>query len=210
MSDDRVVLRLNVQRTMIRDMLTASHDLPSNAHFGINKIVFRLQYFVCWEGMYTEIVGYVRSCRSRHIGKMPTGRPEGLQSCIPVASQAFEVMATDVLGPITRTESCHKYILNVTDQLTKWSISIPISDLTDNTTAEAIEDYVFFWYGAPSILISEQGTNYMSSDFKEFLKTWGVELRRSSLAHLQSNGIAERYNGTTLDVTAFFDQRQPQ
>ena len=36
----------------------------------------------------------------------------------------------------------------------------------------------------------------MSSDFKEFLKTWAVEHRRSSPAHPESNIIADRYNGT--------------
>ena len=80
--------------------------------------------------------------------------------------------------------------------MTKWSISVCISDLTDDTTAKAIEENVFFKYGAPSILISDQGTNYMSSDFEEFLKSWNVKHHRSSPAHPQSNGMVEKFNGT--------------
>ena len=194
--DNRVVTRLNVPRTMIMDVLKASHDLPSSAHFGVRKTLFRLQCFVCWKGMCTDVAGYVRSSSSCQFRKMPTGKPHGLQSCIPVASRAFEIMATDVLGPICLTESGHKYILNVTDQLTEWSISVCISDLTDDTTAKAIEENVFFKYGAPTILISDQGTNYMSSDFEEFLKSWNVKHHRSSPAHPQSNGMVEKFNGT--------------
>ena len=181
---------------MIRDVLKASHDLPSSAHFGVSKTLFRLQCFVCWKGMYTDVAGYVHSCRSCQFRKMPTGKPQGLQSYIPVASQAFQVMATDVLGPISLTESGHKYILSVTDQLTKWSISICIKDLIDDTTAKAIEENVFYKYGAPSILISDQGTNFRSSDFEEFLETWGVRHHRSSPAHPQSNEMIEKFKGT--------------
>ena len=155
MSDDRVLLRLKVP----------AHNDPGHANslpwFAQQRPLRHQQNSLpstilgLLEGMYTEVAGYVRSCRSCHFYKMPNEWPEGLQSCIPLASQAFEGMATDLLGSITRTESGHKYILNVTDQLIKWSISIPISDLTDDTTAEAIEDNIFIKYGAPSILISD-------------------------------------------------------
>ena len=46
-------------------------------------------------------------------------------------------------------------------------------------------------YGVSEELSSDEGPQFMSKAFQDFLKVWGVKHRLSSIAFLQSNGRAE-------------------
>ncbi|XP_060576202.1 uncharacterized protein K02A2.6-like, partial [Ruditapes philippinarum] len=44
----------------------------------------------------------------------------------------------------------------------------------------------------PEVFVSDNGTQFSSSHFKEFAKEWGFEHRTSSPGYPQSNGLAEK------------------
>ena len=68
--------------------------------------------------------------------------------------------------------------------------SCNIPDLSNNTLIKAIKP-VFATHGAPATLIADNGTNFISSEFRRFLKSWDVNHITSSPHHHQSNGWAE-------------------
>ena len=51
----------------------------------------------------------------------------------------------------------------------------------------------FSQYGIPVQLISDNGTQFTSQEFKNFIKTLGIKHIRTSGYHQSSNGQAERY-----------------
>src|SRR6218665_2162632 len=55
---------------------------------------------------------------------------------------------------------------------------------------------LFMDVGVPSVITSDQGTNFTSSLTKEFLKMFGVMPRFNTPGHPESSGIVERWNQT--------------
>jgi hypothetical protein len=53
------------------------------------------------------------------------------------SSRPFEKIFLDIVGPLTTTLSGNTYILTMQDDLTKYSLGIPIPDHQANTVAKA-------------------------------------------------------------------------
>ena len=74
-----------------------------------------------------------------------------------------------------------------------YSDFIELSQLPDpnsNALIKAIKP-VFATHGVPATLITDNGTNFISSEFRRFLKSWDVNHITSSPHHHQSNGRVE-------------------
>ena len=66
--------------------------------------------------------------------------------------------------------------------------------MSSTTTAATVEKLrsLFAQFGLPEVLVSDNGPNFVSSEFKEFLHHNGVKQVTSAPAHPASNGLAER------------------
>ena len=76
---------------------------------------------------------------------------------------------------------------------------VPILQRLANTTSRVLIQEmkaVFAELGVPSIVVSDGGTQYTSTEFKNFAKQWKIDHRVSSLRYPQSNGMAERHTQT--------------
>ena len=65
-----------------------------------------------------------------------------------------------------------------------------LPDFNSNALIKAIKP-VFATHGTPATLITDNGANFISSEFRRFLKSWDVNHITSSPHHHQSNGRAE-------------------
>ena len=65
-----------------------------------------------------------------------------------------------------------------------------LPDLSSNALIKAIKP-VFATRGAPATLITDNGTNFISSKFRRFLKSWDVNHITSNPHHHQSNERVE-------------------
>ena len=54
----------------------------------------------------------------------------------------------------------------------------------------------FCLFGFPDAILSDQGTQFESNDFKNFLLKFKINKLRTNSYHPQGNGICERFNGT--------------
>ena len=50
---------------------------------------------------------------------------------------------------------------------------------------------VFAKFGVPDVIVSDGGPQYISAEFKDFMKHWQIKHRVSSPRNPQSNGMAE-------------------
>lgn len=53
-------------------------------------------------------------------------------------------------------------------------------------------------FGVPNRIITDNGTQFTGTDFKEWCEELGIKICYASVAHSQSNGQVERANGMVL------------
>ena len=68
-----------------------------------------------------------------------------------------------------------------------------LKSLTAKAVCEELKK-LFMDVGVPSVITSDQGTNFISSLTKEFLKMFGISPRFNTPGHPESSGIEERWN----------------
>ena len=72
------------------------------------------------------------------------------------------------------------------------AIALPNQEVV--TVAKALED-VFARHGMPSVLLTDQGNNFESKVVASLCEMFGIEKRRTTAYHLQTDGLCERFNG---------------
>ena len=72
---------------------------------------------------------------------------------------AFDMIAADICGTYKTSENGNKYILVITEYLTKWPECFAIPNQEASTIAEKFEEY-FSRHGVPKILLTDRGRNF--------------------------------------------------
>ena len=105
---------------------------------------------------------------------------------------AFDKIAMDIVGPLSVTENVNQYILTIQDLLTKFSLAIPLRRATAIDTADALVKRMFCIFGTPRAVLTDQGTNFLSSLMKQLAKIYKIKQIKTTAFHPQSNGSLER------------------
>ena len=74
----------------------------------------------------------------------------------------------------------------------KWLDGEMVSDCDTKNTTLCLSKW-FSQYGILVQLISDNGTQFISQEFENFIKTLGIKHIRTAAYHQSSNGQAERY-----------------
>ncbi|GFW58484.1 transposon Ty3-I Gag-Pol polyprotein [Trichonephila clavipes] len=77
------------------------------------------------------------------------------------------------------------------DKHTRWPEAVPLRSLTAKTACDSLLQ-IFSRTGIPSIIASDQGTNFKSALTQEFTKRIGSSPRFSCPGYPASNGLVER------------------
>ena len=112
------------------------------------------------------------------------------------ATQPFERISWDIIGPLLITPRGNQYILVVTNVFTKWVEAFPLPSTTAVTIAIVLTNEVICWYGVPTHLHSDQGANLCSAVIQELSRLLAIHTTTSSAYHLECNGQVERFNRT--------------
>ena len=91
----------------------------------------------------------------------------------------------DYTGPVMG-----KMLLVITDAHSKWPEVHIMSTTTASSTIEVLRE-LFARYGLPEQLVSDNGPQFVSDDFKSFLTSNGIKQLRSPSYHPATNGAAE-------------------
>jgi hypothetical protein len=178
-----------------------AHDGLLGAHMGFKRTLKRIQQKYFWPGMIEEIKMYCKACSVCQEGKTPA--KYGRQPLRPITvNGVFERVAMDVLGPLPNTHQGNTYILVIQEYLTKWPIAVPLPDQKASTIAQALVEQLFLVYGAPRVLLTDRGTNFMSNVLREVNEFWGVKQSFTTPYHPQTDGMVERFNRTLAKLLA--------
>ena len=116
------------------------------------------------------------------------------------ARSPLEALSIDILGPLTKTKKGYRFLLVVTDRLTKLTQVIPLRRIDVYTVAVAFVEHWIFNYGPPKTLISDNGKQFASKFFQAVCSLLGLSNIFTSTYHPQTDGQVELYNGTILEM----------
>ena len=88
-------------------------------------------------------------------------------------------------------EANKKDYITVTDRISGLIISEQIKNKTSKETIRAIKSFMFK-LGVPMTLRSDCGSNFMSKDFAEFCREYGINHTTSSPYYHEGNGASEK------------------
>lgn len=190
-------LRWVVPRGVRWQVLRMNHD--DVGHFGFEKTLSRIQSTYWFPKMRRFTKKYVSACLECAHHKAPGGAKEGMLHPIPKMEIPFHTLHADHLGPFVRSKKGNMYILVIIDAFTKY---INIRAVRDTKTATAIKVFKehFGYFGVPTRLITDRGSCFTSSKFKEFTEKIGIKHILNAVATPRANGQVERFNRTISDA----------
>ena len=86
----------------------------------------------------------------------------------------------------------NSYILMFQDDLSKYVVAIPIPQQDAETIVKAFVERIELIYGAPRILQTDQGANFVSEVFRTTCKILRIKKIQSTAFHPESQGGIER------------------
>lgn len=170
--------RVLVPLDMRREMMQRIHY----AHIGVNGCIRSAKECIFWPGMTSAIRDHVETCDVCR--KFDNKQQKETLVCHDVPSRPWAKVGTDLF----QVEERH-YMVTVD----YYSSFMEVDRLEDQTSKEVIKHLKLHFprYGVPDVLVSDNGPQYTSVQFKQFEKDWGVEHVYSSPHYPQSNGKAE-------------------
>lgn len=171
--------RMLIPDVLRADILNRIHD----GHQGLTKCRERASTSVWWPGISSEIKQKVQSCQIC-LEMKQTQQKEPLIST-PLPDRPWKRLAIDLCE-----HNKHAYLV-VSDYFSRF---LEILHMPTTTTSEVVLKLkaLFARFGCPDEIVSDNGRQFVSSEFQEFAKEFDFLHITSSPHHAQGNGHAER------------------
>jgi transposase InsO family protein len=170
--------RIVIPKAMREDTLKKIHD----GHLGLSKCRVRANEAVWWPHIGRDIQYLINTCQVCQRGR-PSQKREPLIPT-PLPEEPWERVGSDLL------ELDGKKFLVVTDYYSRY---IELCHMRSTTTMDVINKLknIFARWGIPSILVTDNGPQYGSQQFRDFVRQYCFEHVTSSPRYPQANGAAE-------------------
>ena len=153
-------------------------------HPGVVRMKQMARSHAWWPGMDHDIETAVRACEACQSGsKAPPTAP--LHSWT-WPEKPWERIHIDYLGPVEG-----KMMLVAVDSHSKWPEVIIVNSMTSAKTVAVLRE-MFARNGLPLQLVSDNGPQFCSEEFQQFMATNGIKHTQTAPYHPASNGQAER------------------
>lgn len=173
-------------------LIQESHASAVGGHKGVTKTYNRLRPHFHWSNMKKDIQKFIQQCRQCQLRKLTRVKTKQPMVITDTPGSAFDKVSLDIMGPLPITRNNNIYILTIQDLLTKYSIAVPLKEATSLTIADAFTKHFICLYGAPKIILTDQGTNFLSSLIRNLTKRFNIKHLKTTAYHPQSNGSLER------------------
>ncbi|CAG2232155.1 unnamed protein product [Mytilus edulis] len=169
--------RCIIPNAMRNEILSQIHT-----HIGIEGCLKRARECVYWPRMNSELRDYISKCDVCQ--SLAMKQPKETLKSHDVPSRPWAKIGTDLF-----TLSGNDYLITV-DYYSSFFEVDRLYDTSSKTVINKLKQHFARW-GIPETVISDNGPQYSSEQFKQFSKQWDFQHKTSSLGHAQSNGKVE-------------------
>ena len=173
----RVVVPESLQNLVLKE-IHADHQ-------GIVRSKAVARSYVWWPGIDKSIEDFVKTCNNCSLQQ---NNPKAVRlHPWEYPKYPWQRIHIDFAGPYLG-----QYFLIIVDAYSKWPEIIPMHTTTAQATIKVLMQ-IFATHGLPERIISDNGPQFVSTEFSDFLKANGIQHSRSAPYHPASNGEAERF-----------------
>ena len=133
------------------------------------------------------------------VGKPNQTIPKAQLKPIPAFDEPFSRILIDCVGPLPRTKSENECLLKIVCTSTRFPEAIPLRNIKTKSIVKARIKF-FTFVGLPISVQSDQGSDFMSGIFQQFMHELGIKQYRSSAYHPKSQGALERFHQTLKNM----------
>ncbi|VDI25347.1 Hypothetical predicted protein [Mytilus galloprovincialis] len=169
--------RCIIPNAMRNEILSQIHT-----HIGIEGCLKRARECVYWPRMNSELRDYISKCDVCQ--SLAMKQPKETLKSHDVPSRPWAKIGTDLF-----TLSGNDYLITV-DYYSSFFEVDRLYDTSSKTVINKLKQHFARW-GIPETVISDNGPQYSSEQFKQFSKQWDFQHKTSSPGHAQSNGKVE-------------------
>ena len=173
-------------------VLRMAHE--GSGHLGARKVKALLRQRFTWPGMGVDVIAHTRSCSVCQLCSKPKSRKAPMMER-RVMTEPFEVMAFDLVGPLPKGKGGCMHILTAVCMGSRWPEAIPLRAITARAVATGMIE-IFARTGIPLQILTDQGSQFLSSLEKHLCKDLGIDQVRTAPYHPETNGVVERMHGT--------------
>lgn len=194
---DATCWKLWIPKEMRTTLIKMAHNPPMAAHGGVAKTLDRLRRVCFWPKMSADVRKMVTDCETCSETKAPniTLRPPMGQQI--TAERPFQFIYTDLLGPYPRSKRGNTHILVVLDKFSKFVFLHPLRKATAKEIVDYLEHQIFYLFGVPETVYSDNGVQYKSKEFTALVKRFGIK-HLTSATHAPQANASERVNRSVL------------
>lgn len=191
----RTIHQVVLPRSLRNHVLAIAHDNIAG-HLGVTKTYRKIFDHFYWSKMRRDVGKYCRTCHICQVkGKPGAGVPPYPLIPIPIINEPFSKIVTDCVGPLPKTKRGNQYLLTIIDVATRYPEAIPLKRITTKNVVKALIKF-FTQVGLPTMVQSDQGSNFTSGLFEQVMKSLGIQQFKSTAYHPQSQGVVERFHLT--------------
>ena len=175
----------------------------TGGHASFEKVYLRLREKYYFPNMYPLVQAFCKTCQvcTQFNSRRGVAQPP-LQPIF--ASQPFEILGIDLIGPLKETPRSHKYIVIFIDHLTRYCEAAPLQSKQATEVAQKLYEKVFVTHGSFSYLLSDNGSEFLNKVMTELYAILETKHLRTSNYHPQCNGATEKCNYSITSILAKF------
>lgn len=204
---DRETWRIVVPADKRSDVLRECHDDPLSAHGGKHKTIDRVSRRYCWPKMHAQISRYVHDCEVCSANKPANVVQRAPMGSRIVASRPWQALYIDFVGPMPRSKGGFTYLLVVVDAFSKFVHVHPMRVATAKGVIQFLEKHVFLVFGVPDQLISDNGSQFTSAEYRTFLDKYRVRPFFVSRYHPQANAAEAANKTVTTAIRSYIKDK---
>ncbi|MCP4342172.1 MAG: transposase family protein, partial [Desulfobulbaceae bacterium] len=146
-----------------------------------------------WPGGNSSIKEYCESCGPCHSSDAVRPQEPVPTGAIPLPDALWMELSLDITGPFASAPYNERFIIVLQDYFSKYPVVLLMEKITSKVIVRWMKR-VFSLFGNPLKIRSDNGPQFISTEFAEFLHNRNIAHDRSPVYHPQSNGLVEVFN----------------
>lgn len=143
--------------------------------------------------MLQDVCKFCRNCDKCRTNNSWKDRRQGFLKPLPIPERVWRKISVDFVVDLPPSEGC-KNLLVITDRLSKGVILEPCNDMSAEWVAETFVRRFYRLHGLPTAIVSDRGTQFVSSLWKRVCQLLKIVRRVSTAYHPETDGATERMN----------------